>query len=256
LFGRGWYIALFSWYKLCNKYCARIVKTLIRGPNLDLVSGCDLDQVHVGIRENHTCKKIWSVVAIWSILIQIFLAIKWHQYLLFICRLVIFTYQPHHTSTIPSGLNSNPHRHAAVAVVRPVAAAQEAKEGLTPAAGKETEASRRPRRRRWRHGPVPQRGVRGRERHLPRRTGRASTHAGRRTAASAPPATAATPGLVAIGGGGRQRCRRQRRPPPGVVPAPPPAERTDSREGRRKRHPAIVPHLLPHHPLRRPSPCH
>jgi hypothetical protein len=58
LFGRGWYkLALFSWYKLCSKYCARIVKKLVRGPNLDLVSGCDLDQVHVGIRKNHTCKK-------------------------------------------------------------------------------------------------------------------------------------------------------------------------------------------------------
>ena len=118
----------------------------------------------------------------------------------FICRLVIFTYQPHHTSTILSGLNSNPHRHAAVAVVRPAAAAREAKEGLTPAAGEETEASGRPRRRRWRHGPVPRQGVRGREWHSPRRTGRASTCAGRRTAVSTPPATAAVPRLVAIGG--------------------------------------------------------
>jgi hypothetical protein len=25
-------------------------------------------------------KKIWSVVAIWSILVQIFLAIKWHHH--------------------------------------------------------------------------------------------------------------------------------------------------------------------------------
>jgi hypothetical protein len=30
---------------------------LITGPNLDLVSGRDLDRVHVGIRENHTSKK-------------------------------------------------------------------------------------------------------------------------------------------------------------------------------------------------------
>jgi len=74
------------------------------------------------------------------------------------------------------------------------------KEGLTPAAGEENEASRRPRRRRWRHGSVPRRGVRGRERYSPRRTGRASTRAGRRTVASAPPATATTPGLVALGG--------------------------------------------------------
>ena len=47
-------------------------------------------------------KNIWSVVASWSILVQIFLAIKWHQYLLFhlhICP--FFTYQPHHTSTTP-----------------------------------------------------------------------------------------------------------------------------------------------------------
>ena len=58
LFGRGWYkkLALFSWYKLCNKYCDQIVKKLITGPNLDLVSG-HLDRVHVGIRENHTSKK-------------------------------------------------------------------------------------------------------------------------------------------------------------------------------------------------------
>jgi hypothetical protein len=42
--------------------------------------------------------------------------------------------------------------------------------------------------------------VHGREWHSPRRTGRASTRAGRRTVASAPPATAAIPGLVAIGG--------------------------------------------------------
>jgi hypothetical protein len=30
---------------------------MIRGPNLDLVSGRDLDHVHVGIGENHTSKK-------------------------------------------------------------------------------------------------------------------------------------------------------------------------------------------------------
>ena len=83
---------------------------------------------------------------------------------------------------------------------RPAGVAREAKEGLTPAAGEETDASRRPRRRRWRHEPIPRRGVRGRERHSPRRTGRALTRAGRRTAASAPPATATTPGLVALGG--------------------------------------------------------
>jgi hypothetical protein len=35
-------------------------------------------------------------------------------------------------------------QHAAVAVARPVVAAREVKEGLTPAAGEETEASRRP----------------------------------------------------------------------------------------------------------------
>jgi len=35
-------------------------------------------------------------------------------------------------------------RRAAVAIARPAAAAQEAKEGLPPAAGEETEASRQP----------------------------------------------------------------------------------------------------------------
>ena len=40
---------------------------------------------------------------------------------------------------------------------------REAKESLVPAAREETEASRRPRRRRWRRRPVPRRGVRGRE---------------------------------------------------------------------------------------------
>ena len=202
MFGRGWYkLALFSWYKLCSKYCARIVKKLIRGPNLDLVSGCDLDQVHVGIRENHTCKKDLvsgrDLVNFWS---KSFWLSNGTNICYFICRLVIFTYQPHHTSTILSGLNSNPRRHAAVAVVQPTAAAREAKEGLTPAAGEETKASRRTQRRRWRHGPVPRRGVQGRERHSPRRTGRALARAGRRTVASAPPATVTTPGLVATGG--------------------------------------------------------
>ena len=144
-------------------------------------------------------KMIWSVVAIWSILVQIFLAIKWHQILLFYLQTCHF-YLPATPHKHNSGLNSNPRRRAAVAVARPAAAAREAKEGLTPAAGEETEASRRPRRRRWRHGPVPRQGVRGRERHSPRRTGRASTRAGRRTAASAPPAAATTPGLVALGG--------------------------------------------------------
>jgi hypothetical protein len=42
--------------------------------------------------------------------------------------------------------------------------------------------------------------VQGRERHSPRRTGRALARAGRRTVASAPPATVTTPGLVATGG--------------------------------------------------------
>jgi hypothetical protein len=60
--------------------------------------------------------------------------------------------------------NSNPRHRAAVAVARLAAVAREAKEGLTPAAGEETEASWRLRRRRWRHGPVPRQGVRGRER--------------------------------------------------------------------------------------------
>jgi hypothetical protein len=43
-------------YKFCNKYREQIFKKLITGPNLDLVSGRDLDRVHVGICENHTSK--------------------------------------------------------------------------------------------------------------------------------------------------------------------------------------------------------
>ena len=46
-------------------------------------------------------KKIWTLVAIWSILVQIFWLSKWHQICYFSCRLVIFTYQPHNTSTTP-----------------------------------------------------------------------------------------------------------------------------------------------------------
>ena len=144
-------------------------------------------------------KNIWSVVASWSILVQILLAIKWHQYLLFYLHTCPF-YLPATPHKHNSGLNSNPHRCAAVAGALQAAAAQEAKEGLTPAAGEETEALQLPQRRRWRHGPVPRRGVRGRERHSPRRTGRASTRVGRRTTASDPPTMATTPGLVALGG--------------------------------------------------------
>ena len=47
-------------------------------------------------------KKIWSVVAIWSILVQIFLAIKWHQYLLFYLQTCHF-YLP-----------ATPHKHNSV----------------------------------------------------------------------------------------------------------------------------------------------
>jgi hypothetical protein len=33
-----------------------MIKKLIMGPNLDLVSGRDFDRLHVGIRENHQPK--------------------------------------------------------------------------------------------------------------------------------------------------------------------------------------------------------
>jgi hypothetical protein len=144
-------------------------------------------------------KNIWSVVASWSILVQIFLAIKWHQYLLFYLHTCPF-YLPATPHKHNSSLNSNPRRCAAVAGAQPAATAREANEGLTLADGKETKALRLPQWRRWRHGPVPRRGVRGRERHSPRRTGRASTRVGRRTASSAPPMMATIPGLVAQGG--------------------------------------------------------
>jgi hypothetical protein len=64
------------------------------------------------------------------------------------------THQKHHpyiqhiTHTTPCGAggarDEHQRQHAAVAVARPAAAAREVKEGLTPAAGEETEASRRP----------------------------------------------------------------------------------------------------------------
>ena len=123
-------------------------------------------------------KKIWSVVAIWSILVQIFLAIKWHQYLLFYLHTCPF-YLPATPHKHNSSLNSNPRGCAAVAGARPAAAAREANEGLTLADGKETKALRLPQLLRWCHGPIPRRGVCGWERHLPRWTGRASSpHAG------------------------------------------------------------------------------
>jgi hypothetical protein len=54
----------------------------------------------------------------------------------------------HITHTTPCGAggarDERQRQHAAVAVARPAAAAREVKEGLTPAAGEETEASRRP----------------------------------------------------------------------------------------------------------------
>ena len=86
-------------------------------------------------------KNIWSVVAIWSILVLIFLAITWHQYLLFYLQTCHFYfYLPATPHKHNSGLNSNSRCRAAAFVTRPAAAAQEAKEGLTPAAGEETEA--------------------------------------------------------------------------------------------------------------------
>ena len=54
----------------------------------------------------------------------------------------------HITHTTPCGAggarDERQRQHAGVAVARPAAAAREVKEGLTPAAGEETEASRRP----------------------------------------------------------------------------------------------------------------
>jgi hypothetical protein len=67
------------------------------------------------------------------------------------------THQKHHpshitiqliiTHTTPCGAggarDERQRQNAAIAVARPAAAAREVKEGLTPAAGEETEASRR-----------------------------------------------------------------------------------------------------------------
>jgi hypothetical protein len=50
------------------------------------------------------------------------------------------THNTHHTLR----RQRRQRQHAGIAVARPASAAQEVKEGLTPAAGEETEASRRP----------------------------------------------------------------------------------------------------------------
>jgi len=54
------------------------------------------------------------------------------------------SHPPTHHNTQQHRHNSDPRRSAAVAVARLAAAAREAKEGLTPASGEETDASRRP----------------------------------------------------------------------------------------------------------------
>ena len=71
---------------------------MITGPNLDFVSGRDLDRVHVGIRENHTSKKhLVSDRNLVNFGLNLFGYPNGTKFYYFICRLVIFTYQPHHT---------------------------------------------------------------------------------------------------------------------------------------------------------------